>query len=249
VTEQFFLADRPLLLAHRGASGHAPELTLAAFRRAIELGADGSELDVQLSLDDELVIIHDDTLQRTTNGSGRVDQFLWRDLQKLEAGRWFNPAFPDERIPVLADILQLGPPGWRLNIELKTVREPVRLAEKAAALLERVEDPGRLICTSFDPRNLLSLAPLLPGIRMGLIFASTWPPDELLFRWPVWSVEQSLLSGEWIDVAHARGIRVCAWTVNRVEEIERMIELNVDSIITNYPDRFHLAMANLSHTR
>ncbi|HOC26350.1 MAG TPA: glycerophosphodiester phosphodiesterase family protein [bacterium] len=244
--EQFFLTERPLLLAHRGASGHAPELTRAAFKRAIELGADGIELDVQLSRDDHLVVIHDDTLQRTTNGSGRVDQHLRRELEKLDAGSWFGPGFSQERIPDLSEILHFGPPGWRLNIELKSVPEPVRLAEKTAGLLEGVEDKSRLICTSFDPRILMSLDPILPGIGLGLIFAGVWPPDELLFRWPVWSAEQSLLSSERIESARARGIRVCAWTVNRVEEIERMITLGVDAIITNYPERFTLAMANLS---
>ncbi len=219
---------------------------MAAFQQAIELNADGIELDVQLSRDDHLVVFHDDTLQRTTNGSGRVDQHLWSELRKLDAGRWFGPDFSGALIPELPEVLQFSPPGWRLNIELKTVPEPVRLAEKTAELLEKVEDRERLIITSFDPRILMSIALLCPAIRLGLIFARVWPPDELLYRWPVWSVEQSLLTGECIEAAHKRGIRICAWTVNRVEEMTRLIEAGVDAIITNYPDRFPLTMANLS---
>ena len=244
--ERFFLKDRPLMLAHRGASGHAPELTMAAFKMALEMESDGLELDVQLSKDQHLAIFHDAGLRRTTGREGLVAETSWKALQQFDAGSWFGPGFGDEKIPDLEQVLQFGPPDWRLNIELKKCPEPRRLARSVARLIRSQPQPGRIICTSFDWETLNFLAEEEPGIRLGLIFASVWPDEAWLDNWPVWSVEKSLLNPELVEKAHARGIRICAWTVNTLPEIEQQISLGVDAIITNYPDRFQTVMTNLS---
>ncbi|HOT98806.1 MAG TPA: glycerophosphodiester phosphodiesterase family protein [bacterium] len=244
--DPFFIPHRPLLLAHRGASGHAPELTMAAFRLAAAMHADGCELDVQLSADGHVAVFHDETLRRTTGRPERLDSLNWTDLQELDAGRWFSSTFTGERIPGLEQILRLEPRTWRLNIELKGTPSPRLLAERVAELVHHEPHPERLIFTSFDPEALSHLATLMPKARRGLIFAHQWPQDEALAAWPIWSVEQSLLTRTRIQQAHARGIRVCAWTVNSVEAMRHLMALGVDAIITNYPDRYHQAWSIFS---
>ncbi len=239
--DPFFIPQRPLLLAHRGASGHAPELTMAAFRLAAEMGADGCELDVQLAADGHIAVFHDETLQRTTGQPERLDRLTWPELQRLDAGGWFSGAYAGETIPDLQQILDFAPADWRLNIELKQTTAPRRLAEQVADEVDQVLHPERLIFTSFDPQSLRELAAILPEARLGLIFAHQWPPAALLEEWGIWSVEQSLLTGPIVQRAHERGIKVCVWTVNSVAAIRRQLAFAVDAIITNYPDRYHRA--------
>jgi glycerophosphoryl diester phosphodiesterase len=244
--DTFFKRGEPLLLAHRGASGHAPENTLAAFARALEMRAEGIELDVQLSSDDHVVVLHDDTLPRTTNGEGAVAHLPWQELRRLDAGGWFAANFAGEPVPDLAQVLAMGPADWRLNIELKKSADPRRLVARVAELVGPHLPTGRIILTSFDPTILGLMAQILPLARLGLIFAHAWPDVNILHRWPVWSVEQSLLDKSQIARARKNNVKVCAWTANRVEEIERLLELGVDAVITNFPDRFHQAKMNLS---
>ncbi|HNW60586.1 MAG TPA: glycerophosphodiester phosphodiesterase family protein [bacterium] len=239
--DSFFIAGRPLLLAHRGASGHAPELTMAAFRSAETMQADGCELDVQLSADAHIAVFHDDTLSRTTGQPGALANRRWSELQELDAGGWFAPPFAGERIPDLEQILGAGPADWRLDIELKKTLTPQRLAERVAEEIRQEKRPGRLIFTSFDRETLEHLAVQLPGVRLGLIFAGDWPADHELERWPVWSVEQHLVTRERLQQARARRIKVCVWTVNTVAAMLHQFALGVDAIITNYPDRYHQA--------
>lgn len=243
--EKFFVEGRPLLLAHRGASGFAPELTLAAFSLALEQGADGMEVDVQLSGDGHVIVMHDDTLKRTTGAQGRVLDYNWPELQTLDAGKWFDPAFSGEGIPDLEQVMIFGPPGWRLNIELKSSPHPEKLVQQVAGLVRCEKTPERIICTSFNPEILYELAGILPQIPTGLIFSGSWPEPNTLYHWPLWSVEKSLLSPDRLQEAREHNIKVCVWTVNQVEEIENLILAGVDAIITNYPDRFYHALANL----
>ena len=235
---------RPLILAHRGASRSAPENTLAAFRLAPHLGADGIELDVQLSKDGEVVVIHDSTVDKTTDGHGRVEDLTLAELESLDAGSWYAAEFAGERIPTLARVLQELGPRLVFNIELKPATlfgdrlaaEVIRLVEDAA-LVERV------IISSFNPLALWRVRRLSPHISTGLLYAPD-SPLHLRRRWlqplarpaalhPRWDT----LDGPGVAAAHRRGLAVRPWTCDDPDGLRRLIGWGVDAIITNVPDR------------
>ncbi|HEY9089295.1 MAG TPA: glycerophosphodiester phosphodiesterase family protein, partial [Anaerolineaceae bacterium] len=155
---------RPLVLAHRGASAFAPENTLAAFRRAVELGAHGVELDAKLSADGHIVVIHDQTVDRTTNGSGKVRQKTLAELRELDAGSKFRPAFAGETIPTLEEVLESVGRQCLVDVELTNYASPFDpLPERAAALVRRMGLQAQVIFTSFFPGNLARARRVLPG--------------------------------------------------------------------------------------
>jgi len=230
--------------AHRGFSGAAPENTLAAFHAAIEAGADMVELDVHLSRDGRLVVIHDDTLSRTTNGKGNVADKTLAELQGLDAGAWFNPSFAGEKIPTLAQVLVLTRGRVPLNIELKKGKDfPYTMEELADRTLEEVERAGMLdqvLFSSFDPAAIDRIQAVNPRLPVGLITQKPWATPEEAGGGKAYATLNSLyknLNAENVRLAHSRGIRIHAWTVNTPEEMEQVIGLGVDGIITNYPDR------------
>ena len=150
---------RPLVIAHRGASGTAPENTLAAFRRAVACGADMVELDVQLTRDGEVVVVHDFTLDRTTDGTGAVGASSLAEIRRLDAGAWFAPAFLGEAVPTLGEVL--GAIGLPVNVELKPVGDQGLEAE-TLAVVRAAGALGRVVFSSFDPGALERLRALTP---------------------------------------------------------------------------------------
>jgi glycerophosphoryl diester phosphodiesterase len=232
-----------LILAHRGASRRAPENTMAAFRLAAHLGADGIELDVQLSKDGEVVVMHDDTLDRTTDGRGRVGDLPLAELRALDAGGWYGPEFAGERIPTLAEVLHELGPRLVLNVELKTAT--LFGGGLEAEVVRLVEDAGlgeRVILSSFDPLALWRVRRLNPHLSTGLLYA----PDSPLYirgRWlqtlarpaalhPRWDT----LDGPGVAAAHRQGLAVRPWTCDDPDGLRRLVEWGVDAIITNVPD-------------
>jgi glycerophosphoryl diester phosphodiesterase len=178
---------------HRGAPGEAPENTLVSFRRAHALGADGIEFDVRLTLDGEPVVVHDDTLDRTTSGSGPVAAALLSEVQALSAGAWMHPRFAAERVPTLAETCAVAAEErLTMAIELKAAADGPRLANAVARTLtatgwlSRLALPGSLVVTSFDLRLLRAMGERLPGAPLGLLLDEP-PPDV----WPAnWVEEQ-----------------------------------------------------------
>ncbi|MBX6395540.1 MAG: glycerophosphodiester phosphodiesterase [Alicyclobacillaceae bacterium] len=237
------VTDDPLhvrVWAHRGASAEAPENTLAAFRRAVSLGVPGIELDVQLSRDGVPVVLHDPTLDRTTDGRGWVGDWTWEELRRLDAGRWFGPAFAGERIPSLAEVLSILPPEVWLNIELKTAPEAYPGLEER--ILECVHGAGRcrVLYSSFDHSSLERLQRLDPGASVGLLY-----DGYLLAPWNYarqaglrvqsihvrhWFVNRALVRG-----AHRRGLKVFAYTVNDPGRAAQLFRLGVDGIFSDHP--------------
>lgn len=221
----------PKIIAHRGASGHAPENTLAAFQLALDQKADGIELDVMLSADKQVVVIHDETVDRTTNGSGRVRDLTLAQLQKLDAGE-------EEIVPTLEEVLDRFGGKYLINIELKnytTVFDdlPVRVAQtvKSFDLMDTI------FFSSFNPINLPRLRKRLPDAKLGLL---TLPEQARSWVWKL--VRYDALHPYFDDVDeelvaanHARMKKVHVWTVDEPEDILRMAKLGVDSIITNFP--------------
>ncbi len=242
--------SRPLNFAHRGASHDAPQNTLAAFRLALETGADGVELDVQVCRDGEVVVIHDFTVDATTDGQGRVKDKPLAELKELDAGSWFDARFAGQRIPTLQEVMVEVGPQLLLNIELKT--KGLDSASLAAEVVRLIEDHNlghRAIVSSFNPLALRQVKRLNPRINTGLLYFFDLPghlarslliflghPDAL-------HPEKGLITRKYVAWAKARGYRVNAWTVDEPAEMERLIALGVDGIITNRPDVLNEVLA------
>lgn len=223
----------PAIFAHRGASHDAPENTLKAFKLALDQGADGIELDVHLSADGHVVVIHDGDLERTTDGTGRVEETTLAELHQLNAGE-------GEKIPTLAEVLDLVGDKLTTNIELKGFSGDVR--QLPGAVLGLVNDFGladQIIYSSFDPRMLIQLHRKDPDARAGMLLPPGATFARMVFSQLVhpWSLHPHFVSVNkaFMRRAERHGYSVNAWTVNRREDIQRMIDLGVDGIITDLP--------------
>lgn len=239
-------SQKPLILGHRGASAYAPENTLAAFRLALEQGADGFELDVALSADEVVVVIHDDTVDRTTDGHGRVDALTLAQLQQLDASdpEKFGTQFKGERLPTLDEVFRnFGASAPLINVELKQDTSPGRqLAAEVVALIREHGLEQRVLLSSFYYDNLRRVKRLAPQLPVGLLYA----PDEPLRMLRAWFLptvraeahhpHASLVNGLTLRWWHWRGCCVNVWTVNTEPALRRMMQLGVDGVTTNYPD-------------
>jgi len=228
--------------AHRGASAKAPENTLAAFRLAHELGADGVELDVQLTADGQVVVIHDETLDRTTTGRGPVGTRTLREIKTLDASNDLR-GYQGETVPTLEEVLALvGPTGMSINIELKNSVEPYPGLE--AAVLRIVNAAGiadRVIYSSFNHISATQLARSSQPSRVGLLFsdvlAEPWDYAQRLDMaalHPHWKYVQFV--PETIERCHALGLAIHVWTVDSPDMVRRLADLGADAVITNRPD-------------
>jgi glycerophosphoryl diester phosphodiesterase len=243
------------LQAHRGAAGLAPENTLAAFRRALELDADGTEMDLQLTRDGVVVILHDDTVDRTTDGRGRIGDLTLAEVKRLDAGAKFGPAFAGERIPTLRELIDLvkasGNARFRLNLEIKFADgqegRPEALEERVLAVLSETGFLGRVITQSFYHPSAAKMKRLAPGIPAGLLVGQRRQPTD-----PVAAVRQhgvdyyaphhSLVTPDLLRTLHQAGIPVVTWTVNDPADMRRLIAMGLgalpgDGMISDYPDR------------
>jgi glycerophosphoryl diester phosphodiesterase len=242
--------SKPKVIAHRGASGYAPETTLAAYRLALQMGVDGIEMDVHPLRDGTIVAIHDPDVKRTTNGRGRIAELALQELKALDAGSWFNKKYPGKarsgfaglRVPTLQEIIELAKESSvEFYIEIK---DPERYSPDLESTLlaivrgNQIEKRTRFI--SFSAQSIAKIKYLDPAIQTGLLisdrskdpvrFALRVNADELAIR-------HTLATQAIVDTAHKNGLSVSVWTVNSQAHMQRIIRLGVDCIITNYPDR------------
>ena len=222
---------KPLIIGHRGASGHAPENTLTAFNLAMEHQADGIELDVMLSKDAQVVVIHDDTVDRTTNGSGRVKEMTLEALRSLDAGG-------GERIPTLEEVLDTFGGQCLINIELKNYAAPFdALPVIVAKLLNNYDFPEKVLISSFNPLNFKRFRRHCPGIKQGMLTipnkANHW--IYRLFKYDAIHPYYEDVDRELVVKAKSRQQAVNVWTVDNPDEIRRLAALEINSLITNYP--------------
>ena len=233
---------RPLILAHRGASAHAPENTMAAFELALEQGAHGFELDAKLSADGEVVVIHDPSVERTTNGQGRVSQLDLAALRNLDAGSFFLDEFKGEKIPTLAEVFETLGKRAIINVELTNYKTPRDgLADEVCELVQRFGLLDSVLFSSFLPSNLARTRSLLPGVPRGLLALGGW------IGW--WARSFGFNFGDYqalhpglqdvtpqqIARVHRLKRRIHVWTVNAIEDMRRLIGWGVDGIITDDP--------------
>lgn len=225
-------------IGHRGACGYAPENTLASIRKALEMGVHGFEFDIQMSRDGHPVVIHDDTLERTTNGLGLVLDHTLEQLQQLEAG---DKQHPGERIPTLTQVLDLVDKRCRLFIELKSdlATEPV-----VRILRHYIKHMGwhyeQLFVCSFDHLQLTTVRTLEPSLRTcALIAGIPVSLAAIASEAHAWALNPCIhhINQGMVDDAHRRGLRVITWTADHPADIAKARSLGVDGIISNYPDR------------
>jgi len=231
-----------LNIAHRGASGEFPENTLRAFSAAIDAGAQMCELDVQLTCDGAAVVIHDDSVDRTTDGRGAVASMSLEQIRRLDAGRRFGARFAGERVPTLAEVIELTRGKCALNVELKGAA----VEAEVCRLLQAYDVVGDTIVSSFDWNALAAARKIDPALPLGVL--TDRRGDAMLqaaARLNAVSVHPryDLVSAALVEKAHREGFKVLVWTIDNVARMRRMIRLGVDGIMTNYPARLAALMA------
>ncbi len=230
---------RTNISAHRGASSVAPENTRYAFEAALESDTDFIELDVQLTKDGKLVVFHDDTIERTTNGSGRIYDHTYAELLELSAGSWYSKTgeFDDAKIMTFEEVLDLVGKKKRLNVEIKDTGDSVRATEKAVELIEKHNITTTCYVSSFSYPLLRIVKRLNPRIKTALIAnVAVSTSYSRLKDIDAVSLNYLFINRGTVNAAHQNGKQVFVWTVDRRDDIKQMIALGVDNIITNKPD-------------
>lgn len=235
----------PLIIAHRGYSARCPENSLAAFAAALDAGAAMVELDVTLTRDRHLVVIHDDTVDRTTDGRGTVSAMTLAELGRLDAGSWFAPAFAGQRIPTLDQVLALARGRAQVNIEIKvSAFEPGAptdsVERQVMAAVGRYDMVDAVVISSFESRLLTRLAAMAGAVpRLALLTETPFAPSDLdLCRdLKAWSVhpDRSFVTPEMVAAAHRDGFRVLPYTVNDRDLAKAFLAWGVDGFFTDDP--------------
>ena len=234
-----------LVIAHRGASGNAPENTMAAFRKAVALGATFIETDLQLSRDARFVAIHDATVNRTTNGQGAVHDMTLAELRKLDAGSWFGSEFGGERIPTLEEIFEFSKKNDVVfYLEIKPAGSWGGEHALIGALRESGEIP-RAVVISFDPSIVMSLRKIEPTLMTGLLYdGQIENPLEkaVAIGARQLAVRGDLVTPAMLAEARKKDLQVVCWTVNHSAHMRMLAAAGVDGIMSDYPDRLVAAV-------
>ncbi len=236
---------KPAIFAHRGASGTHPENTMAAFEAAVRLGADGIELDVQMTKDGEIVIIHDETVNRTTNGKGAIERMTYAEIAELDAGSWFHPKFEGERILTLDEFLTWATGNtMQINIELKTNKVPYYgIEQKVLELIDIYNMRGRVIISSFNSESVGRVIELDPYIAVaGLVWRIPREAVRAAKKLGLTALhtQVSFALSEHGKEAINSGMLLRLYTINDVKEWNRVKRsgVPVEAIITDFPERF-----------
>jgi glycerophosphoryl diester phosphodiesterase len=233
---------RPLLIGHRGYPARFPENTLASFEGAMQAGCDMIELDVTLTQDRRVVVIHDDTLERTTNGKGPVRERTLEDIKRLNAGGWFDPRFSAQRVPELSEVMDLTAGRCMLNIEIKASayekNYPADAIEHQVVKLVKTSGAmDRVIISSFDRRILERIAALDAPPAVALISDHAADAGVLETLRAIqafsWHPRFTALRRDQVERLHAAGLKVFPWTINTRQEAEKVLALGVDGLICN----------------
>ena len=232
----------PVLFAHRGASVHAPENTLPAFELALQQGADGVELDVKLTADGHVIVIHDPTVDRTTNGHGRVRDLALADFRKLDAGSYFSEIYRGAKVPLLEEVFEAIGKRCVINVELTNYATPRdQLVERVCELVKRHTLQDRILFSSFFPSNLKTAARLLPDVPRGLLampgWLGTWARSFgfMFGEYQALHPHISDASAPQVARVHKLNRRVHVWTANTPVEVTKLIGWGVDGLFTDDP--------------
>lgn len=233
----------PIVFAHRGACAYAPENTCSAFELALQQGASAIEFDVKLSADGQVVVIHDQSVDRTTNGSGKVGSLPLAALRQLDAGSWWAEKYYGEKIPTLDEVFETFGNRVFMNVELTNYASPFdSLVSKVVALVEKHRVEQHVLFSSFFPHNLMHAARLLPRVPRGQLIlpgATGWWQRLWGSLIDVQAIHPFVadVSQRSVSRAHARGRRVHVWTVNDADQMRRLKGLGVDGIFSDDPPK------------
>lgn len=232
------------IIAHRGASGCSPENTIPAFRKAIEIGSNGIELDVHLTKDDKIVVVHDFNIDRTSNGKGYVKDYTLNELKKFDFGSWYGEKFTRVSIPTLEEVLELVKYyNWNglINIEIKN--GPIFYPNIERKLIGTIREYGleeNVIFSSFNHYSLKILKEIDPSMDIGLLYMcgmyEPWEYAKDLRAKALHPLYYNIVP-EIVIGCKKNGIELNPFTVDKPSDIEMMIKAGVDGVITNYPDR------------
>ncbi|MCM3440606.1 glycerophosphodiester phosphodiesterase [Metabacillus halosaccharovorans] len=237
-----------LVVAHRGASGYAPENTMAAFEKALQMKSDYLEIDIQMTKDEKLVVIHDPTVDRTTNGTGEVHQYTYEELRNLDAGGWFHKRFTGQYIPTLEEVIETYKNKMGLLVEIKNPVMYPNLILKLEEVMKKcnVDRPinNEIIIQSFDFEWLETFHKSLPNIPLGLLVKyRVHGISKVQLR--DWSSlvqyinpNKALITKNLVKRIHSYDMKVMPYTVRDKKSIKNLIDANVDGIITDFPDYF-----------
>ncbi len=235
-----FLEPRsaPLVIAHRGSSAHAPENTLAAFGLAADQNADAIELDAKVTRDGHVVVMHDPTIDRTTDGHGRVSALTLAEIRQVDAGVKFDSLTEGEKVPLLEEVFEAVGRRLLINVELTNYTSPNDgLEEKAVTLIKKHNLIDRIIVSSFNPSALRKVKALEPCLACGFLYQPLWPAflfpnvPDLGAHHPHFSMVSPL----WVKWQHWRERRVNTWTVNDPFVVRAVARAGVDGIIGDDP--------------
>nr|WP_273545562.1 glycerophosphodiester phosphodiesterase family protein [Paenibacillus caui] len=230
------------VVAHRGASGYTPENTMAAFDLAVSMGSDFIEFDVHMSKDGVPVVIHDETLDKTTDGSGYVKDFTLRELKALDAGSSFNAAYAGEKIPSLQEVMDRYSGKVGILIELKKPSLYPGIEEIVADIVQRYENKGPIMIQSFEQDSIRKIHALLPDLPVAVLISDKQHPltdDQLIdissyasyINYDLQLLDEGVVKG-----IKAKHCKIMAWTIREGDQIAQARKLKVDGIITDYPD-------------
>lgn len=238
-----------LVIAHRGASTYAPENTFAAFDLALDMGARHLELDVQTSSDGHLVIIHDDLVNRTTSGYGRVWKHTLAELQALDAGAWFDKKFTGERIPTLEAVLNRYRGRAHLHVEIKGKSEG--LSERTADMIRALDWTQAVTMTSFQKDKLEALRAYAPELPAGWLLRTI--DDDVVAQARRLGIEQlcpkaDSVTPQLVTRLRGAGFNVRAWGVSNEDQMRRCVDAGVDGMTVNFPDKLIAYLQQLDTT-
>jgi glycerophosphoryl diester phosphodiesterase len=232
----------PWLIAHRGYRARYPENTLIAFKAALDADVPMIELDVRLSKDRKLVVFHDATLERTTNGHGQVNNYTLKQLKKLDAGSWFDPEFAGEQVPELSEVLDLTNGRALVNIEIKPhsyeAHHPTDSIEhQIVSLIHSRSMADFVLISSFDQKILRRLTRINQSPALGLISRQPADRDTIEKCNQIgaisWHPNHQILTHDQVKMMHAADIRVFPYNADTVEEIKRVVDMEVDGVISS----------------
>ena len=228
-----------LTIGHRGAAGVAPENTLAAFEKAVETGLDMAELDVQLTKDEQLVVVHDQDLSRVAGCSAEVKELTLKELKELEVGSWWSEEYAGEQIPTLAEVIEVVKGELKLNIELKPgLENQLLVVEQVVNLLQEKNFTHQVIVSSFDHALVRQVKGLNPDITTAVLMAACPIRPTEVIKWANAEgihLEQPVVNQEVVTKVKAANYFINVWTVNELEFINYLRQLGVTGIITDYP--------------
>nr|WP_101845627.1 glycerophosphodiester phosphodiesterase family protein [Halobacillus sp. Marseille-P3879] len=238
--------NQVLNIAHRGASGYAPENTMAAFDKAFNMKADMFEIDVQMSKDGELVVIHDTTVDRTTDGTGKVGDLTYDELQQLDAGSFFGEEFAGEKIPTLGEVLDEYKGKIGILIEMKSPSLYPGIEEKIAEELKKrnLDKPNndKIIVQSFEHNSVQAFHSILPDVPVGVLlsYSGDGISNEQMIEFSSYAEyvnpNMAMIDTELVERIHEYGMQTHPWTVRDQESADYLLEVGADGIITDYPD-------------